>query len=172
MTVITWVNTWLTKDGQSDIVTNEISQDEQDGWVHLDVNPRVTVLEDDSINPLDHSVINVVSLEDQGLSSSNEPVLKEEANSAALNYEVKLSAGDNQISDTILATGDKENVAGDQGCDAMGSASERKMSRQERRYAERKTKKQIIRNVKAASTLQRTKPQQNCVSVARSVSVI
>ncbi|GAB5590669.1 hypothetical protein Unana1_05569 [Umbelopsis nana] len=159
MTVINWVNTWLTKDGQSDIVTNDISQDEQDGWVHLDVTPHITVLEDDTMNPLGDSVVNVVSVDGQVLSLSNEPAIKEDVEPAKERLAV--------TEDTPTSCGDKENVAINQAAVDNGSVPERKMSRQERRYAERKNKKMIIKNVKAARSL-----QQNCASVARSVAMV
>ena len=167
MSVINWVNTWLTKDGQSDIVSNEISQDEQDGWVHLDVNPHITILEDDSINPLGESVLNVVSLDDQTLSTSK---VTEEVHS--VDVIAKAVTSDRQVAHT---NDDKENdvTRGDGAVNKPAAASDQpKLSRQERRQAERKTKKMILKNVKAASSLQKSKTQQNCVSVARSVSMI
>jgi hypothetical protein len=167
MSVINWVNTWLTKDGQSDIVSNEISQDEQDGWVHLDVNPHITILEDDSINPLGESVLNVVSLDDQTLSTSK---VTEEVHS--VDVIAKAVTSDRQVTHT---NDDKENdvTRGDGAVNKPTAASDQpKLSRQERRQAERKTKKMILKNVKAASSLQKSKTQQNCVSVARSVSMI
>jgi hypothetical protein len=169
MSVINWVNTWLTKDGQSDIVSNEISQDEQDGWVHLDVNPQITILEDDSINPLGESVLNVVSLGDQTLSLPNDNKVTEEVNS--VDVIAKAVTSDRQVPQTY---DEKENdVTRGNGVVKPAAASEQsKLSRQERRQAERKTKKMILKNVKAASSLQRSKTQQTCVSVARSVSMI
>lgn len=167
MSVINWVNTWLTKDGQSDIVSNEISQDEQDGWVHLDVNPHITILEDDSINPLGESVLNVVSLDDQ---TPPTPKVTEEEHS--VDVIAKAVTSDHQVPHT---NDDKENdvTRGDEAVKKSAAVSEQpKLSRQERRQAERKTKKMILKNVKAASSLQKSKTQQNCVSVARSVSMI
>ncbi|CAO3661556.1 unnamed protein product [Umbelopsis ramanniana] len=167
MSVINWVNTWLTKDGQSDIVSNEISQDEQDGWVHLDVNPHITILEDDSINPLGESVLNVVSLHDQTLST---PKVTEEVHS--VDVIAKAVTSDRQVTHT---NDDKENdvTRDNRAVNKPSAASDQpKLSRQERRQAERKTKKMILKNVKAASSLQKSKTQQNCVSVARSVSMI
>ncbi|KAI9285367.1 hypothetical protein BC943DRAFT_360462 [Umbelopsis sp. AD052] len=167
MSVINWVNTWLTKDGQSDIVSNEISQDEQDGWVHLDVNPHITILEDDSITPLGESVLNVVSLGDQ--SPPNDNKVTEEVSSA--DVMAKAITSDRQIPQI---KDEKENdvTRGDGAVKQTVTSEQAKLSRQERRQAERKTKKMIMKNVKAASSLQKSKTQQNCVSVARSVSMI
>jgi hypothetical protein len=168
MSVVNWVNTWLAKDGQPDIVSNEISQDEKDGWVHLDVNPHITILEDDSINPLGESVINVISVGDQTLSPQNDNKVTEEVDSVEVIAEAVTS--DRHVNQT---NDEKENVvARDEGAVQISAISEQpKISRQERRQAERKMKKLILKNVKASSS-QRSKPQQNCVSVARSVSMI
>ncbi|KAI8578274.1 hypothetical protein K450DRAFT_248056 [Umbelopsis ramanniana AG] len=169
MSVINWVNTWLTKDGQSDIVSNEISQDEQDGWVHLDVNPHITILEDDSMNPLGESVLNVVSLGDQTLSPSNDNKVTEEVNS--VDVIAKAITSDRPVPQ-IKDEKENEVTRGDGAVKQTAASEQTKLSRQERRQAERKTKKMILKNVKAASSLQKSKTQQNCVSVARSVSMI
>lgn len=184
MTVINWVNTWLAKDDQTDtdIEANEISQDEQDGWVHLDVNPQVTVVEDESVNPLSDSIVNVVNLRQQfptvttikktGTSSSESSAsVKPAALSSKVDGKGELLEQNEMKSGTA---GEKENSGS--GVPQLSHAAQeepaKKLSRQERRYKERMTKKTITKNVKAASAAQKGIPQHSCVSAARSFTVM
>ncbi|KAJ2958815.1 hypothetical protein NQZ79_g5687 [Umbelopsis isabellina] len=184
MTVINWVNTWLAKDDQTDtdIEANDILQDEQDGWVHLDVNPQVTVVEDESVNPLSDSIVNVVNLRQQfpsvttikkaGTSSSDSSTnVKPATTSIKVVDKDDLLEQNGEISD---ASGEKENDGSGSSEPSRAAQEEptKKLSRQERRYKERMTKKTITKNVKAATAAQKGKPQHNCVSAARSLTVM
>ncbi|KAG2175447.1 hypothetical protein INT43_001094 [Umbelopsis isabellina] len=184
MTVINWVNTWLAKDDQTDtdIEANEILQDEQDGWVHLDVNPQVTVVEDESVNPLSDSIVNVVNLRQQFPSVTT--IKKTGASSSGSSASVKPATSSSKVDDkdefleqnenNSDTTDEKEN-AGPRVSNRSQAAQEepaKKLSRQERRYMERMTKKTITKNVKAATAAQKGKSQHNCVSAARSLTVM
>ncbi|CAM0139849.1 hypothetical protein VKS41_000834 [Umbelopsis sp. WA50703] len=184
MTVINWVNTWLAKDDHTDtdIGNSDILQDEQDGWVHLDVSPQVTVVEDNSVNPLSDSIVNVVTLRQQFPSVTT--LKKAGTNSSDASATIKTTTESSKIaakSDLLNQNGKISDPAAEKENSGSGSSNPsniaqdepaRKLSRQERRYMERMTKKTIAKNVKAATATQKGKPQQNCVSAARSFAVM